>query len=133
MHFGDRLKLLRERKGVSLRTAGKATDMSCQYLWSLEHSSNKRIPVPEKLRKLSRYYSVPVEDLLVSAGYLQDPMDPAEGRMFSYDKRVSMAFEHVINDPRFPRGEDLSSETTPFEAKVYIIELYQRVTGQKLL
>lgn len=134
MEFGERLKLLRERKGASLRAAGKATKMSGQYLWSLERASNGRIPPPKKLRELSRYYGVPVEDLLTDAGYLpQDSLLGDNCEESSYDMKVSRAFVHVINDPRFPRGKDLSSEKTAFEAKMFIIELYQRITGQKLL
>lgn len=134
MQFGERLRLLRERKGVSLRAVGKATNMSGQYLWSLEHASSGRIPSPEKFRKLSIYYAVPVEDLLIDAGYLpQDSSIDESYNESSYDAKALRAFVHVINDPRFPRGKDINAEATAFDTKIFIIELYQRITGQKLL
>ena len=133
MQFGARLKSLREQKGVSLRVAGKATEMSGQYLWLLECSANRRIPPPEKLRSLSRYYAVPIKDLLADAGYVQDSTFEAEDEEFAKEMKVARAFLHVINDPRFPRGKNISAERTQHDAKVFIIELYQRITGQKLL
>lgn len=133
IQFGERLKLLREEKGVSLRAAGEATDMSGQYLWSLERAVNRNIPSPEKLRRLSRYYAVAVEDLLADAGYLEDPEYEDGDEERSFVTRATKAFMHVINDPRFPRGGSLNPKEISHEGKLYIVELYQRVTGQKLL
>lgn len=133
MQFGERLKELREQKGVSLRTAGKATAMSGQYLWSLECSANRRIPSPEKLRNLSKYYSVPIKDLLADAGYVQDSALEADDEDYAREMKVTRAFIHIINDPRFPSGKDIIAKTAQYEVKMFIIELYQRITGQKLL
>ena len=73
--LGNRIKQLREIKGISLREVSKETEISHSFLSNLEKGfdprSGKKInPTPHTIRKLAKFYNVAYVDLLNIAGYI---------------------------------------------------------------
>lgn len=68
--FGDRLRELRKKKGLSLDRLAEATGSSKSYLWELENREMPR-PSAEKLAVLARALDTTVGALL------DDKTDPA--------------------------------------------------------
>lgn len=64
------LSALRKAKGASLRDVEKATGVSNAYVSQLERGDAAK-PSVDKLYSLSKYYGVPYQDLLESAGYIE--------------------------------------------------------------
>ena len=70
-----------------------------------------------------------MKELLTLAGYLDEP----EVRM-SDQERIEWAFKCVISDPQYQFGTSLRTSTElSLEAKRFIIEVYEKATGKKLL
>jgi len=62
--FGDFLKKLRARKGVSLKKVEEATGISNAYLSQLETGKRRRLPTPDRLIALADYYNASIKELL---------------------------------------------------------------------
>ena len=88
-----------------------------------------RHPGPKLLRRLAALYGVGVHDLLRKAGYLEaagEEPEPDEAT------EVERAYRYVLSDPVFrvgarPRGP------LSMESKRFIVELYERYSGKRLL
>jgi hypothetical protein len=46
---------------------------------------------------------------------------------------VEKAFEHVSTDPKFRQGTRLKGAHLSVDAKRFIVEMYEKMTGRKLL
>ena len=68
--LAEELRRLRRIRGVSLREVEGETKISNAYLSQLENGKAEN-PSPHVLHKLARFYGVPYEFLMESAGYLQ--------------------------------------------------------------
>ena len=123
--IGEMLKRL--RGDTSLRAIQRLSGVSNAYLSQVEKGI--RQPGPRLLRKLAALYGVGVQQLFRNAGYLdrvgKDPEvdEPAE---------VERAYRYVLADPVFrvgtrPRGP------LSMESKRFIVELYERYSGKRLL
>ena len=119
--------LMRLRGDTSLRGVQRLTGISNAYLSQIE--KGLRHPGPKLLRRLAALYGVGVQELLKRAGYLE-----AEGEEPKADEatEVERAYQYVLSDPVFrvgtrPRGP------LSVESKRFIVELYERYTGKKLL
>ena len=77
---------------------------------------------------MAKTYGVPIEELLEAAGYLKDAQDR---RLQS--QKIERAFEHVISDPKYRHGARLKGSALSLEAKRFIVEMYEKMTGRKLL
>jgi HTH-type transcriptional regulator, competence development regulator len=88
----------------------------------------RKPPHPEILKRLAQVYEVPHQELLIAAGYLEDQADKGVTRM-----KVENAYKHVLGDPRFRQGARLKGSTISLEAKRFIVDMYQKLTGQNLL
>lgn len=126
MSFSEYIKGLRVAKRLSLRNVAQKAGISNSYLSQVEQG-HRGPPHPNMLRKLASVYEVPVRELLENAGYLEEP-ELAE----TEEERIDRAFEFVMGDARFQAGTRVKGGLTR-EAKRYIIEVYERVTGAKLL
>ncbi|MEW6536421.1 MAG: helix-turn-helix domain-containing protein [Candidatus Auribacterota bacterium] len=115
------------RGNLSIRNLSEKTGISNAYLSQLE-SGKRDSPHPEILKKLARFYGIPVIEILKHAGYLDDEMDEKE----SYEEKVDRLFLHVINDPEFQYGTRMKCQYD-LAAKRFIIEMYEKLTGKKLL
>lgn len=125
-NFGEYLRTLRIEQKLSLREAEKLSGVSNSYLGLIERGQ-RPIPGAEILKKLAPVYDVPVRDLLRAAGYLKD-----EDISLSEEEEVDMAFRFVMNDPRYKSGTRIKGGLT-IEVKRFIIEMYEKATGKKLL
>ena len=124
--FSEYIKSLRAAKRLSLREVAQEAGISNSYLSQVEQG-HRGPPHPNTLRKLAVVYEVPVRELLESAGYLEEP-ELAE----TAEERIDRAFDFVMGDSRFQAGTRVKGGLTR-EAKRYIIGVYERVTGAKLL
>jgi len=127
--FGDYLRSLREQQRLSLRDVAAKTGVSISYITMIEHSKRKP-PGPEVLKKLALSYNVPVKDLMKAAGYLDDLQEVKS--VLSVETEVEMAFNFVMSDPRYHSGTRLSGPMTT-DVKRFIVEMYEKATGKKLL
>ncbi len=119
--------LRRLRGGTSLRAVQRLTGISNAYLSQVEKGI--RQPGPKLLRRLAALYRVGVQELFRKAGYLE-----REGEEPAVDEatEVERAYQYVLSDPVFrvgtrPRGP------LSVESKRFIVELYQRYSGKRLL
>lgn len=127
-HSEDLGQLLKRLRGqTSLRGVQRLTGISNAYLSQVEKGD--RHPGPKLLSRLASLYGVGVQELLKKAGYLDD-----EGEDSEVDEatEVERAYHYVLSDPVFrvgtrPRG------LLSFESKRFIVELYERYTGKRLL
>ncbi len=123
--IGEMLKRLR---GVtSLRAIQRVSGISNAYLSQVEKGLKN--PGPRLLRKLSALYDVSVHELFRKAGYLDAV---AEESRVDETAEVERAYQYVLSDPVFrvgtrPRGP------LSVDSKRFIVELYERYSGKKLL
>ncbi len=124
--FGQYLKTLRQEHNLSLRDVGVKASISSSYLAQIEQG-RRRPPGPDILKRLAPVYDVPVRDLLKAAGYLEDTETS-----LSDEEEVELAFRYVMSDPRYKSGARVKGELTT-EVKRFIVEMYEKATGKKLL
>jgi transcriptional regulator with XRE-family HTH domain len=129
--FGLYLKRLRESRGLSLREAAKAADVSSGYLSQVEagkRGKRKRgqhfAPHPQILRKLAGAYGVRAQDLFDRAGFLGRDEDSYRG--FSEEAELNRCFDFVTRDPMV---KDVLSSAD----KRAIVRRYEAQTGRKLI
>lgn len=127
--IGEYLRSLREGQKLSLREAAARTGVSLSYITQIENGKRKA-PGPEVLRKLAPAYNVPVRDLLKAAGYLDDIKEIRS--VLSDEEEVERAFGYVISDPRYQSGTRVTGPITT-DVKRFIVEMYEKATGKKLL
>ena len=123
--IGQMLKRL--RGDTSLRGVQRLTGISNAYLSQIE--KGLRQPGPKVLRRLAALYNVGLQGMLKKAGYLEREGDESEADEAT---EVERAYQYVLSDPVFrvgtrPRGP------LSVESKRFIVELYERYTGKRLL
>ena len=125
--FGEYLRKLRQENRLSLRDVAARTGMSFSYLTQIEHG-RREPPHPRLLQKLASAYGVSASDLMKAAGYLDD-MEPVKSTKLA---ELDRAFQYAISDPQFEFGTRITGPVTS-DVKRYIVELYEKATGKKLL
>ena len=85
------------------------------------------MPGPKVLRRIAPVYKASVRSLMERAGYLEEEVleEPEEDL-------VERAYEFVLTDPRFRFGTRPSGKLT-LEAKRFIVEMYESLTGKRIL
>lgn len=68
--FGEYMRSLRKRKGLTISQLEELTGISNAYISQIE-TGKKRTPSPEILQKLSNHLDVSHEHLMQEAGYIQ--------------------------------------------------------------
>ena len=121
--------LKRLRGNHSLRDVQRYTGISGSYLSQIERGDRR--PGPSVLKRLSSLYDVPVHPLLKKAGYLDDQRDQ-ENPDADEPLDVERAFQFVLADPKFRVGTRPTGPLT-LSAKRFIVEMYERFTGKRLL
>ena len=124
--IGPLLKRLRGE--ISLRDVGRLTGISNSYLSQIERGDRR--PGPNVLKRLGSLYGVEVQDLLQRAGFLEDPDDVAARD--DEPQEVERAYQYVLADPKFRVGTRPSGPLS-LEAKRFIVEMYERFTGKRIL
>ena len=121
-------KMLKRLRGdTSLRGVQRLTGISNAYLSQIEKGI--RQPGPKLLRRLAALYGVGLQELLKKAGYLEREGEEPEADEAT---EVERAYQYVLSDPVFrvgtrPRGP------LSVDSKRFIVELYERYTGKRLL
>lgn len=123
--IGQVLKRLRAE--TSLRAVQRLTGVSNAYLSQVEKGA--RHPGPQLLTRLAALYGVRIEELLKKAGYTGRESEKAEA---DEAMEVERAYQFVLSDPVFrvgtrPRGP------LSIESKRFIVEIYERYSGKRLL
>ena len=126
-NFGHFLKSLRDRQRMSLRDVEKESGVSNAYIAQLE-KGDRPAPSPEILKKLARAYNVTVRELLLRAGYLDEPEVTA-----TEEERIEAAFQYVLADPDYKLGTRLRGEDLDTKGKRGVIITYETLTGKKIL
>lgn len=127
MTFGAYLRMLRKSRGMTLKYVERKAGVSNAYLSQIERGL-RNPPHAEILKRIAKVYDVPQEDLLHRAGYLELPTETSEAK-----KQVERAFQHVTSDPHYKHGTRLRHPNLSLEAKRFIVEMYEKMTGRKLL
>ncbi|MFP3975664.1 MAG: helix-turn-helix domain-containing protein [Chloroflexota bacterium] len=125
--LAEYLRALRKKHKMSLRQVERKSGVSNPYIAQIE-GGRRRPPSPEILRKLARAYDVSVREMLERAGYLDEPEV-----MMSEEEKVERAFRYAVEDPDFKVGTRQPPEGLDMETKKYIISVYERVTGKRIL
>ena len=118
--------LLRRLRGrVSLREVNRRTGVSISYLSQIERGEKQ--PGANVVRKLADLYRVDADQLLRRAGHGPQP-DPYGDEAMD----VERAYQFVLSDPAFRVGTRPDGPMT-INAKRFIVEMYEKFTGKRLL
>lgn len=123
--LGSYLLKTRKERGLSLKKVEKLAGVSNAYLSQLERG-RRNPPHPDILKKLAKVYEVPLNALLDAAGYLEQEAKTTH-------EQIEHAFQLVISDPKYRHGTRLKAPALSWEAKRFIIEMYEKMAGRKLL
>ena len=121
--IGALLKRLRGR--VSLREVARRTGVSASYLSLIERG--EKYPGVNVVRKLAELYNVEAQQLLRRAGH-GPPPDPYGDEAMD----VERAYRFVLDDPAFRVGTRPDGPMN-INAKRFIVEMYEKFTGKRLL
>lgn len=102
--FGDKIRELREKKGISQKNLGEMFDVTSNAVYSWEN--NKAQPSIEIIKQLADYFDVSTDYLL---GFNQDDLDNIE--------RLKIA----LKEAGIMAGDDLTIEE--FEKALQIVEM----------
>lgn len=81
------LRTLREQTDLTLRQVEEATGLSNAYLSQLESGKIKN-PSAQVIYTLAKFYSIPVEQLLIEAGLIVDKEIIPAAKRPSIEKRI---------------------------------------------
>ena len=126
-NFGHFLKSLRDRQRMSLRDVERESGVSNAYIAQLE-KGDRPAPSPDILKKLARAYNVTVRELLLRAGYLDEPEVSA-----TEEERIEAAFQYVLTDPDYKLGTRIRGEDLDTKGKRGVVITYETLTGKKIL
>ena len=121
--IGPLLKRLRGEH--SLRDVQRLTGVSSSYLSLVERG--ERRPGVNLINKLAVLYGVDVNELLHRARRLGG-VDPRDDEPLE----VERAYQYVLADPQFRVGTRPDGPLS-IKAKRFIVEMYERFTGKRLL
>ena len=126
-NFGHFLKSLRDKQRMSLRDVERESGVSNAYIAQLE-KGDRPAPSPDILKKLARAYNITVRELLLRAGYLDEPEVTA-----TEEERIEAAFQYVLADPDYKLGTRLRGEELDTRGKRGVVITYETLTGKKIL
>lgn len=125
--FGEFLKQLRIKAGLTQKQAADIADISVPYLAQTERGE-RNPPSRRILARLAETYGVPAQELFQKA-------ERAEGLIKTTDKEkelIEWAFQAVVADPNFAFGNRAFGTELELETKAKIVKLYEGATGKKL-
>ena len=117
--------LKRLRRPLSLRDVTRRAGVSSSYLSEIERG--ERQPGANVVRKLAELYRVDPEELLRRAGHGPQPAPHGDEAL-----EVERAYRFVLDDPHFRVGTRPDGPLT-LNSKRFIVEMYQKLTGRRLL
>ena len=125
--FGEYLKQLRVKAGLTQKQAADIADISVPYLAQTERGE-RNPPSRRILARLAEAYGVTAQELLQKA-------ERAEGLIKITDAEkevIEWAFQAVVADPKFAFGNRAFGTELELETKAKIVKLYEGATGKKL-
>lgn len=125
--FGPYARRLRKSCGLTLKQVEEQGVASNAYLSQLERGLRKR-PHPDILKKMAAVYGEPLKNLMIEAGYL-----PPETERERTREETDRAFERVEKDSGFHHGARRRGLHLTLEQKRYIVELYEKTTGRRIV
>ncbi|MBW1855447.1 MAG: helix-turn-helix transcriptional regulator [Deltaproteobacteria bacterium] len=121
-------KYLKKLRGeMSIRQVAEKTGISNAYLSQLERGKRDN-PHPDVLKKLAMFYEIPVIEFLKKAGYLDEDIDEEE----NYEDKIDRLFKYVTNKPGYKYGHRIKRTLTS-DVKKFVIEMYEKASGENLL
>ena len=118
--------MLRRLRGeLSLRDVNRRIGISSSYLSQIERG--ERVPGRNLIHKLAAVYNVDAGELMKRAGHVGRP-DPTSNEYLE----VERAYQYVLADPAFRVGTRPDGPLS-MNAKRFIVEMYERFTGKRLL
>ena len=124
--LGEYLKALREKKKASLKDVERETGIPNAYISQLETGARKKLPEPDRMRKLADYYNITVRELLQQAGYYEPKDVP-----LTYEQKIEKLFLHAVNDPEFTCGSRINPKELNLDAKRFVVEIYSRFSARE--
>ena len=121
-------EILRQLRGeLTLREVSGQTGIPNAVLSQFE--TGTRIPNVEVVQRLAVCYRVGVTDILRPTGILDDQhLDPYADRI----NRLEHSYQYLLADPRL-RTLPKPTDPVPPETKRFLVTVYERLTGKKLL
>ena len=128
---GERMtigEILRQLRGeLTLREVHGRTGIPNAVLSQFE--TGTRIPNVEVVQRLAVCYGVRMTDILGPAGILDDRhLDPYGDRI----NRLEHSYQYVLADPKL-RTLPRPTDPVPPETKRFLVTVYERLTGKRLL
>jgi transcriptional regulator with XRE-family HTH domain len=124
--FGIFMRKLRKERALTLKQVESAAGVSNAYMSQIERGL-RNPPHPDILKRLATVYEVTDRELLIQAGYLDDPEEQVKR------EKLEKAFQHVLTDPHYKYGTRLRGGHLNLDAKRFIVEMYEKATGRALL
>ncbi len=115
--LGMRVSLYRKSKQMSQKQLALASDLTQATISRLESGQIDQLK-SDALQRIARALGKSVDTLM---GIKQDRRE-----------RIDEIFDFVVRDPDFRYGTRLTGDLDT-EAKLFIIELYEKATGRRLL
>ena len=125
MALADRLKAARRRKEWSERVLARESGVPYTTIWRLENGRTAE-PTVGVLHKLADALGTSIDYLVGSAQSME-----ADSNLLEVDE-IERAYEFARSDPGFQFGTRVRGELS-IEATRFIVELYQKAAGKKLL
>ena len=121
-------EILRQLRGeLTLREVHSQTGIPVAVLSQFE--TGTRIPNVEVVQRLAVCYRVAMTDILRPTGILDDDhLDPEAERA----NHLEHSYHYVLDDPRF-RTLPKPTDPVPTETKRFLVNVYERLTGKRLL
>ena len=122
MSLGEKVKNLRKKKGMNQKQLAETSDITQATISRIESGKVNQLK-SEALKRLAYALGVVMEDLV--------DLNPLEVK--KEEEEIDRLLDFVIRDPDFKFGTRLSANEMSIEAKRFIVEMYQKATGRKLL
>lgn len=109
IEFGNYLKKLREKRGLSTHQVELRSTVSNSYI-SLIERGLRSFPSPKTLRKLAPVYRVAYEELLYHANYIESPRtivynnNPEKVHVIKQEKDICKLLKEIIARIRHEKG-----------------------------
>lgn len=123
--LGTYLRSLREGRGWTLEQASHASGLSISAIAMAETA--KRRPSAKALEVLARTYQVDARSMLIKAGILD------KRQAFVPILQIDWAFGVMLSDPEFEDADVVRSLSMDFEVRAFVVDLYERRSGKRLL
>lgn len=94
MNFGELIKDLRSKKGISQRQLSMYSNISNTEISRLESGERKK-PSPDLLRRLAPPLDTTYSELMVAAGYIDEPLDEKNSLPSGYEGFYDLSPEVV--------------------------------------